>query len=335
MEPTLEIAKDPSFYFQDTDYNDYRELVCFERPACFTLHYYFGFSTSRLWLYDRFAFEFRGGQLVELSNALSEFLREQSVVSNVELKRGESFRDLLARELGASSSLVAPLTARIGNSTVVTSFTLERSTDKTVACTCLRGDDFFIGKAFAISDIENRLYFENDRVKLHRLNIPDWMRSNHESPTQLWQRAHLSERMIAKLQEYYLHQGQSGRKHLHAYVGSRRAELGAFMRKAGEGFTNVLLVEFFWPMLFAYSPFHVFLRYVIREGVNPGFSLNAEDLKKQLDDVVLQAQQITNIAYMFGRQPDERNFDRFLGAMNGMVNLHGAIEETLMESLKL
>lgn len=330
MEPRLEVALDPQFYFQNVDYNDYRELVCFERPACFALHYYFGFLTSRLWLYDRFAFELQNGELVNLSNSLSDFLLEQKVVSEVYLKRGEPLTELLAREINASTSLVAPISAQVGSSTVVTSFTLERFSVSTVDCTCLRGDDFFIGKPFAISEIENRLYFENGRVKFHRLNVPDWMICNHQSPSEVWHSHGLAAKLAAKLQEYYAGHGQKGQKHLQAYVDSRQDQLQVFASKAGEGFTNVLLVEYFWPMLFAYSPFHVFLRYVIREGVDLGIPLRREILNDKLDQVALQAQQITNIAYMFGRQPNVKNFDRFVSAMNGMVSLHGAIEEALV-----
>lgn len=330
MESRLPVVNEPQFYFENVDYNDYRELVCFERPACFTLHYYFGFSTSRLWLYDRFAFEFQNGELIGLSNSLSDFLLEQRAVSEVHLKRGEPLSELLARELNASTSLVVPISAQIGSSTVVTSFTLERSSGSMVECTSLRGDDFFIGKPFAISEIENRLYFEENRVKFHRINIPDWMSRNHQSPSEIWRSHHLAAKLASKLQEYFADQGQKGRRSLQAYVDSRRDRLHVFARKAGDGFTNVLLVEYFWPMLFAYSPFHVFLRYVIREDIDLGLPLRREFLKDKLEQVAMQAQQITNIAYMFGRQPNERNFDRFVSAMNGMISLHGAIEDSLV-----
>src|SRR4051812_32295481 len=81
LQPFLPASDDSSFYFSDSDYNDYRELICYERPVCFTLHYYFGFKTSRLWLFDRFAFELLDGRLAHRKNALADFFFQSGLVS--------------------------------------------------------------------------------------------------------------------------------------------------------------------------------------------------------------------------------------------------------------
>lgn len=330
MTPRLSAPSDPAFYFGDRDYTDYRELVCFERPVCFILHYYYGFTVTRLWLFDRMAFTFANGELQIRENALTHFLRRKNVVQEIELQPGEAFVRFLHREINPRSALIAPIETQIGSSRIVTSFLIERLNANTgLDCTCLRGDDFFISRSYDPLEIERRLARENGKVAFHRVNIPFWMENNTRSAADLWNEYGLRQRFLDLLTAH----GFIGSGQLSLFLRSRDHGCEYFAVKVREGLLNVLLVEVFWPMLFAYSPFVVFMRYALREKLDLGLKLGSHKVESVLTAIGEQAERITNIAYIFGRQPEERNYLRFLAAMRGMIEYYGQLEFLIQDAL--
>jgi hypothetical protein len=88
-------------------------------------------------------------------------------------------------------------------------------------------------------------------------------------------------------------------------------------------------------MLFAYSPFIVFMKNAIRYGlVNDGVLWRARgDMTERLNRISKEAEIVTNIGLLFGKQPDQRLFQRFHQALSRLRSAYAEIESEFVEAL--
>jgi hypothetical protein len=332
LKPSLIVNKNPQFYFSDIDYTDYRELVCFERPACFVAHYYFGFKSFRLWLFDRFAFEFSDGYLTSKHNALKTVLEEQGIASSEDWHTSNgTLADLLSTRISENSAVVLPLETRFGNAVTVTSVLVESISDPKVLYTSLRGDDFFIRKSTSLESLEERLHVENCLVQIHTIADSNFLQLNKDkSPETLWRDLNLAAEFKKTFDDFYGDEPfrALGFESLVAFQQHLDRGYGHYKKLVTEGFHNVLLSQIFWPMLFAYSPFLVFLRNATRIQLD---GLNTQHIDGLLLEISKSAQIVTNLGLMFAKQPSARVYDRFQESLRSLCEHYKRIEIALPE----
>jgi hypothetical protein len=331
------------------DYQDYRELICFERPAAVWLHYFYGFHHCRLLLADRFLFTWctLSNELVSVTNVLSDYLHSSETVAeeSVTFQSRDELRNWLCtylRDADPHEALFLPYFSRIGSSTIVSTLVLELEPNRSgFLSSCLRGDHFFIRNKQSLENLLDSIYLENLTLDYFRFQpkssvLKDRLKSPREMIRTLGvcniikDTADTFFKMSAGLNSVLV--GAAAAKQ--AFEFSVR-DFDYWKGAVNEGFDNALLVKLFWPIQFSYQPFVVFLDYISRMGLLPaiGWSGSAKDLRLAISEIRAQSQVLSNLGILFGKNSTQRNFLRFTNEMEALLKQYERLETLFFEGM--
>ncbi|NBX18668.1 MAG: ATP-grasp domain-containing protein [Proteobacteria bacterium] len=331
------------------DYQDYRELICFERPAAVWLHYFYGFHHCRLLLADRFHFKWcsESNELKSVSNVLSEYLQSCETVASmaVTFQSRDELRNWLCgylRDAGPHEALFLPYFSKIGSTTVVSTLVLEIETDRSgYLSSCLRGDNFFIRKKQSLEDLTDLIHLENLTLEYFRFQPKaDVLRDRLKSPREMIGVFDVRKIVTDTAKKFFQLREDSNADP----VGSVAAKYAFryFERNfdywkslVNEGFDNALLVKLFWPIQFSYQPFVVFIDYISRMGLLPaiGWTGDGEDLCRAVSEIRKQAQVLSNLGILFGKNSSERNYCRFTNQMEELLCKYERLETVFLKGI--
>lgn len=327
----------------DVDYQDYRELICYERPACVLLHYVHGVKNLRTQLYDRFFFERRDGQMLSQSNNLNSFLGKYGVHQNLE-KIVSSKNDLMnllmsyAETNSKDSALILPYFNQVGSSKVLSTWLLEfdvKNNSKGLL-TSLRGDDFFFRKKVELSEVVEKLHTVDGILKFQSLHFSsDIIEYKSISSGVLAERTGVSGQLniLAKL---FLEKRVSG-----AVMGAQALweeyrlgvkEYKYWKNLVEEGFHKALLVKLFWPIQFFYQPFAVFLKYCFNSGIIFRDQSFIDECRLLIEELTQNAQVLASISGIFTFRRDEASFKRFCDALERSLTVYEKIESLFLQN---
>lgn len=339
LKPIQQVSQDPEFYFQNTDYSELRELICYERPAAFVLHYYFGFYHSRIWLFDRFDFSLNEqGELESNSNSLAGFFKSSGVIKEQTISMtSKQFGDLLSESCSDTSAVIVPYFSKVAGTEIVSSILVE-SAGETILTTSLRGDSFHVRQPYSREMLADRLFLQDGMINYYSLTIPDQIvKSGTLSPLNYANQINL-QAMIKNILTTHHNRSKTqtvGAKALAGALFLKQSEKDQWIELANQGFSNVLLVKFFWPLQYAFQPFLVFLSSTHRDGIliNLIGHQVAESLSQRIEIVKFRAKQASNFAILFGKQPGDRFYHSFIESLNFISREYAEIETEFFEAL--
>lgn len=330
----------------DLDYQDYRELICFERPSCVLLHYIHGVTTLRSLLFDRFFFERKNQELVSSENALSAFLNQHGVHHEKNFQAtntGElvSFLKTLAQQSDENTAAILPYYSQIGSSKVLSTWLLELRGENSESgfLTSLRGDDFYFRKPCSFEEIAEKLYLKDGILKYQTLQFESGILSlKSKGAKDIFEEQNISTRMNF-LAKSFVEQQVSGKimgaQALWQEYHSGIQSCDYWKNLVEEGFQKALLVKLFWPIQFFYQPFAVFLKYSFAQGLYDQNSFFAKEGSALIEELIQNAQVITSLAGIFAFRRDVGSFERFKAAVERSLTIYGKIETLfLKEELK-
>lgn len=342
LKPTINVSQDPQFYFTDADYSEYRELVCYERPAAFILHYYFGYTHVRLWLFDRFNFFLNAeGDLDNRTNALESFLRSSGVIKKHSIPFvSDELSSLLTNEITSRSAVIAPYYSNVAGTKIVSSLLIESSGDD-ILTTSLRGDAFYVQKRIPRESLEPKLYLSNGQLEYFTVHIPDHIIKGatvaaHHQITKFG----ITEKLSASIESFLNDRSSKlvqGADALRAAFRNRLNRSEFWCESVKGGFDNVLLVKFFWPLQFGYQPFLVFLSTLSRQGLLetalPWLDKRGLDkIRADLESIKQLAPVVSNLAILYGKQPNDRFYRSFTDKLGQIIDIYSEVETTLLNS---
>lgn len=335
----------------DHDYQDYRELICFERPAAVWLHYFYGFHHCRLLLADRFLFNWCSAtnELNSASNILSDYLQGSKTVvtETVTFECRDELRNWLGTFLKTArpdEALFLPYFSKIGSTTIVSTIVLEIESDRSgLLSSCLRGDNFFIRNKQCLESLTSSIYLENLTLEYFRFQPQEAVISDGlKSPREMIGTFGIQQVIKEAVSKFVIMKSDSNAEP----VGSAAANhafrhlvrnFDYWKSMVSEGFDNALLVKMFWPVQFSYQPFAVFLDYVSRMGLLPtiGWKGAAEELRSAISQVRTQAHVLSNLGILFGKNSTERNFQRFVDEMDTLLQKYEWLEILFIKGISL
>jgi hypothetical protein len=335
-------------YFADRDYSDYRELICYERPTAVLLHYEHDITYLRLWLYDRFDFEWKNGELVNRSNAFDVFLKKSGIVkydiADIKLDEVEEFIHKLFND-GADAVLINYF-SQIGESTVISTLMLEKNKTGLLA-TSLRGDSFYVRRLISFNDLKHKLHMVNNSFEYFTIHTPNsFPKIGHDHTlTDISFKFELDSLFNDKVKDYLKHSEKddsvTGSDALKVAFEDRIKDFDFWKSKIDIGFDNALLVEFFWPIQFTYKPFLIYLGYLERNNLishyfnHPNKGEEQEQLKlidhirTLLKKCETNSEILSNIGILFGKRPTEKRFNDFVNQFRTIIETYNEIEVIL------
>lgn len=334
-------------YFDDRDYSDYRELICYERPTAVLLHYEHNITYLRLWLYDRFDFEWKNGELVNRSNSFDNFLKKSEIVKydivNLELDKVENFINSLFDE--NANAVLVNYFSRIGESLIVSILMLERDKNGFLA-TSLRGDSFYIRRPIFFDELKNSLHIVNKKFEYFTISVPvNFPISNEKNLRDISLKFNLHSLFKNKVNAYLKYRLENdsitGAKALSAAYEDKIKNFTFWENKIKSGFDNALLVEFFWPIQFAYKPFLIYLGYLERNDLLPYYfdyaikvkansnSSLSDQIRTLLEKSESRSEILSNLSILFGKRPTEKRFNNFINQFKSIIENYEEIEDIL------
>jgi hypothetical protein len=339
-------------YFADRDYSDYRELVCFERPTAVLLHYEHSIYYLRLWLYDRFDFEWRDSELTTRHNSFDFFLKSSGIVKhNIVTIRIENVEDFISKLFNdKADAVLVNYFSRIGESVVVSTLMLEKDQAELLA-TSLRGDSFYIRKLIQFNELKDKLHLVNNSFEYFTIHIPNSLPSGQDTTlkeiTHIYNLKSSFKNAINNFRTYKkLGNNITGAQALKAAFNDKIKDFCYWENKVKSGFDNALLVEFFWPIQFAYKPFLIYLSYLDRNNLISYYLDNnacsecdhLEKTKVELEIHQLiknsesNSEILSNLGILFGKRPTEKRFNDFTNQFMNIIKTYEDIENIILVS---
>ena len=327
-------------YFADQDYSDYRELICYERPVSVLLHYEYNITYLRLWLFDRFDFEWKNNEFIMKTNEFESLLKSKKIISeHSKDSNGEDVEVLINDILNSSTAILVNYFSKIGESVIVSTLMLEKDGSGLIA-TSLRGDSFYVRKSILFSDLKDKIYFENGKIDFFTINFSEGMlETNPPSILELAQKNHILSSFQNKLEDYSMRLQKGdlvGSKALRKSFDTSSRDFSYWNDKVNEGFSNALLVNLFWPIQFAYKPFLVFLGYLERNNLLNSFlnitKVEEEVLKLILNQIRQKSEIISSLGILFGKKPSPSRFSSFINLFEEILNNYEKIEVRIISS---
>lgn len=320
------------------DYQDFRELICYERPASILLHFDHGILGLRLFWVDRILLERQDNRIIAQSNKFADFLNMHNVLANVSIstKSLEDFAQDLRSEFENESAHAVLLT--YGNhlagelllSTWMVEYNKENTADPWLV-TSLRGDDFYVRRSMSTEDLYNRSYksnnisevqrlsFSEKILSLARLSLNDFIRDFNIDDSIL----DASQKLSAKR----LLGDSAGCEILLNQVLESRPQHSDLVEKVASGFKNVLLVKYFWPIQFHFKPFLVFVKQYLKVK-----NIQDDFISEEIDSIRIETEILNGLANKYGLNPQSKYLDQFNDYFLSILQRTQAIENYFFEN---
>ncbi|NJL23993.1 MAG: hypothetical protein HC902_01595 [Calothrix sp. SM1_5_4] len=335
------VSRDAEFYFQDADYAELRELVCYERPAAFVLHYYFGFRHSRLWLFDRFAFGLdESAELVNHSNALAEFfIDSKTIAERTTPMNADNFGEFLSESCSENSAVIVPYYSKVAGTDIVSSILVEGS-GETILTTSLRGDAFHVRQPSRQRSLTDSLYLPNGEMSFSLLTVQEEVvRLGSLNAAAYAREINLKSRIHAALTAHLdrMTREPAGALALTLAFEGKKAKKERWINLAVQGFENVLLVRFF--LAADNTPInHFSCSSPTLTGMECSRTLLGSERAKRLlvriETVKSRAKRASNFAILFGKQPGDRFFNSFIDCLDSISRDYTGIEQEFIQSMR-
>ncbi|MCG6313286.1 hypothetical protein K6U52_08420 [Vibrio vulnificus] len=331
----METSKE--YYFTNRDYDDFRELPCTERPACFLLHFEKKLINIRSLFYDKCNFIYKDGRLDHLSCFLEKKLYDNGVVSSVVIKNPKSRRDLISNffDENPNCALLVPVFATIGEVTFTTTIYFEYVKD-TIVATSLRGDDFYIRKEINDLSIFEKLQHENNLLncwKIDTSNTHNILFSMNPCDFHTFQNVRHCLINIydeSEKQEYF------GASALRIAIEELDHGFEYWAKMVRSGIDNVLLSKLLWPIQYYYKPFIVYLGFLVRNDCLQQIILDEFSRKKivnEIDFINKKSKLLTTMALMFGKSKSQDDYKKFSSLMFDVISHYENIEYEIKNDL--
>lgn len=324
----------------DIDYQDYRELICYERPACVLLHYVYGVTNLRTQLYDRFFFEWVNDKIKSHSNELSNFLGTYKVCEDIEeiISSENNVSVVLKSYANKKSALILPYFNQIGSSKVLSTWLVEFCDNdiSKVFLTSLRGDDFFFRKVVNLENVIEKLHVVNGRLKFQSLGfneeIIEYKNLNAEAITDKTEVAKKLNTLAKEFVEKRVSGVKMGSQALWDEYQFGIKDYRYWKELVDDGFQKALLVKLFWPLQFYYQPFAVFLKFCFNNGIIFREQSFIAESRLLIDELIQNAQVITSLAGLFAFRRDEATFKRFCDSLERSLFLYTKLEDIFLKN---
>jgi len=317
----------------DPAYQDYRELICYERPASIFLHFEHGLHHLPLLLFDRILVERKNGRIVGMENQFARFLECHNVLQEVEL-RAQNSEELwikmhaLWRE-DPKSVFLMTYSNELSGEILLSTWVVEPIFDESrrqVKLSSLRGDDFFVRK---ITDFE---YFFS---KLHQVNKVFEIQTLRFLPTitklvslaaeeflELEKIDTKIEDVAKKIRSLRFDGQAAGTELLIQEVESWQLDPDDLAEKARNGYKSIILVKFFWPIQFHYKPFLVFVKHYlqVKKIVDP-------DIQHLLQQTIELTDIVVALSQKFGLTGQAKILAQFIDNFLSLLLLTVRIED--------
>lgn len=322
----------------DYDYQDFRELICYERPACVLLHFQHRINGLRFLLADRILILKDNGKLQLLSNDLDQFLRSHQVISDVKLTPDLNAFEIENAFISEFSNrnahaLLLTYTNEVAGNLLMSTLLVEYHSDQIWKVSSLRGDEFYIRKNVSFSELYERLYiaqngleyqrlyFSDELLQLSNITIADFLNSVSID-------ARL-EQIVEKLNHLKLEGKLVASQALFAQFEEIDFQSDLWQSQVLSGFKNVLLVKAFWPIQFYFQPFLVFVRNYLEQRPSDSTS---EMIVRLLHEIKTKTEILTSLANKFGIAPQNRTLESFQSEFSHILGLVQQIEIVFFEN---
>ena len=318
----------------DPVYQDYRELICYERPASIFLHFEHGLHHLPLLLFDRSLVEKKDGRVVGMENQFARFLEDHNVLQESELKAQNSDELWIKMQAlwqeGPQSVFLMTYFNELSGEILLSTWVVEPIFDESsrqIKLTSLRGDDFFVRKTTDFDYFFSKLHQVNQVFDLQILRFfPSIKKLAHLAAEEFigLEKIDLKiEEVAKKISSLRLDGQAAGTELLIQEVESWQLDSDDLAKKVRNGYKSVLLVKFFWPVQFHYKPFLVFVKHYLhaKNILDPDIQTLLQQTNELTDIVVALSQK-------FGLTGQAKILPQFKDIFLSLLHLTVHIEDT-------
>lgn len=314
------------------DYQDFRELICYERPASVLLHFNHGLLGLRLLLVDRILLKTENDRIIGQSNYFADFLNSYNVLADTRIstKTVNDFEQDLRQEFENKSTNALLLTYGnvLAGELLLSTWMVEYNIDNKVSpwlVSSLRGDDFYIRRPMTTEEIYDKSYKSDNATEIQSLSFSKDILSLAQLSLDDFSKAFKVEEAIhevsQKLSETRLNGSPAGSEILIAKTTESRPQHDDLINKVTDGFKNILLVRYFWPIQFHFKPFIIFLnQYLKINNFNDSFLIN------EINSIKTETEILNGLSAKYGINPQSKTLDQFYQYFLSILNRVQGVE---------